>query len=279
MDFDFSAHSVGFFTDDDLPGLEIRSSRYRHCSFAKHAHDTWSVGLVLNGEGRFAQRGTTQPIGRGQIILIPPEELHACNPISRSPWAYLMFHLTGQLFMQVAEDVYGERLGDPIFTSQIVCDSEIGRRMVYLFHLVKNGGTRMEKEAALFTFLSELLLRHAKKTVEEPLRSDEPKTVKLVKEYLAANLEKNVSMDELSIITGVSVYHMLSVFRRTVGIPPHAYQVQMRIKKARKLLLKGHSIVDVALETGFYDQSHFTKKFKPSVGLTPSGYIRAYRFS
>jgi AraC-like DNA-binding protein len=148
--------------------------------------------------------------------------------------------------------------------------------MVALADLVKNGAACLEKEAILFALLWRLLFCHAKPAGEIPAEPHEPSTVTLIKEYLRENLEKNVSMHELSNVTGVSVYHMLSVFRRTVGIPPHAYQVQMRIKEARKLLLKGYSIVDAALETGFYDQSHFTKKFKPSVGLTPRHYIRAH---
>lgn len=276
---DMVPNAVRFWTDVDLPGLEIRSSSYQRCSFSKHAHDTWSVGTVLNGQGRFTTRGTTHSIGQGQTVVIPPEELHACNPRSKSLWAYLMFHLSDHLLREVAKDVYGEHPADPVFTSQVVSDPEIHCLMVGLFELVKNGATRLEKETAMLTFLSELLVRHAKPTVEKLPWIVEPRTVALIKEYLSDNLEKNVSMKELSDHVGVSMYHMLGVFRRAVGMPPHAYQVQMRIKEARKLLLKGYSIADAALETGFCDQSHFTKKFKPSVGLTPRSYIRAYRSS
>jgi AraC-like DNA-binding protein len=213
------------------------------------------------------------------MALIPPEEVHCCNPGSESPWSYLLFHLSDRLFRKAFEDLLGKHSCDPVFPSPVVSDPKIHCLMVGLFELVKNGATRLEKEEALFTFLQELLLRHTNLAGEKLPETHEPGTVRLIKGYLANNLEKNISMDELSDITGVSVYHMLSVFRRTVGIPPHAYQIQMRIKEARKLLLKGYSIVDAALATGFYDQSHFTKKFKPSVGITPSRYIRAHRSS
>lgn len=277
MDSAFSAHSVEFFNDEDLPGLEIRSSSYRRCSFSKHAHETWSVGTVLSGEGKFTLRRTIHSIARGHIVVVPPEEVHACNPGSESPWAYLMFHTSRGLFHQVFEEMYGEGIGDPVFSSQVFYDSEIHRLMISLVELLKNGAPCLEKQATLFTLLRLLLFRHARPADEMPEEIPEPSTVTLIKKYLAEHLEKNVSMHELSNVTGVSVYHMLNVFRRSVGIPPHAYQVQMRIKEARKLLLRGYSIVDAALETGFYDQSHFTKKFKPSVGLTPRRYIRAHQ--
>ena len=277
---DMIPNVVRFWTDVDLPGLEIRSSSYQRCSFSKHSHDTWSVGTILSGQGRFTRRGTTDSIGQGQTVLIPPEEVHACNPESKSPpWAYLMFHLSDRLVRKAAQDVYREHSADPVFPSQVLSDPEIHWHMVGLFDLVRNGATRLEKETALLTFLSELLVRHAKPPGEKLREAVEPRTASLIKEYLASNLEKNVSMNELSDHVGVSMYHMLGVFRRAVGMPPHAYQVQMRIKEARKLLRKGYSIVDAALETGFYDQSHFTKKFKLSVGLTPRGYLRAHRSS
>jgi len=59
-------------------------------------------------------------------------------------------------------------------------------------------------------------------------------------------------------ITNLSPFYLLRVFRKQVGCPPHEYQTQVRIARARKLIRKGHSIAEVALESGFFDQSHFS---------------------
>ena len=275
MQSDSSANMVEFLTDRDLSGLEIRSSRYRRCSFSKHSHDTWSVGVVLDGQGTYTQKGTTYSIGQGHIVLIAPDEFHACNPENGSPWAYLMFHVSRSLFLRVAADAIGERPGEPMFASRVLLDPEIVFLMVRLFKLVKSGAAALEKEDAMFTAFAKLLLRHGKPAPMPP-EPREPQVIGLIKESLADNFEKNISMNELSHVAGVSAYHMLHVFHRTVGMTPHAFQVQMRIKKARKLLLKGYSIVDAALATGFCDQSHFTKKFKPIVGLTPRRYVLSH---
>jgi transcriptional regulator GlxA family with amidase domain len=62
------------------------------------------------------------------------------------------------------------------------------------------------------------------------------------------------------------------VFKREVGVPPHAYQVQMRVRRARRLMLTGMAPADVAISVGFYDQAHLNRHFKRIVGMTPGDY-------
>jgi AraC-like DNA-binding protein len=68
------------------------------------------------------------------------------------------------------------------------------------------------------------------------------------------------------------------VFRQAVGLPPHAYQLQLRLSHARNLLAQGFPISYVAHETGFFDQTHFTKQFKRHVGVTPGTYRKTAKF-
>ena len=92
------------------------------------------------------------------------------------------------------------------------------------------------------------------------------------REFLEANFEQNVSLADLTNLVGLSSYHLLRVFRSEVGLPPHAYLEQIRINYAKQLLRSGMPIVEVAVNTGFVDQSHFTRHFKRHVGITPGLY-------
>ena len=67
----------------------------------------------------------------------------------------------------------------------------------------------------------------------------------------------------------------MRVFRRQTGLPPHAYQTQVRIEAAKNLIIQGRSLAFVAAETGFADQSHFTRRFKQLAGITPGEYAAA----
>lgn len=273
---DFLPETVEFYTDKDLPDLEIRSSFYRRCSFAKHTHNTLSVGVVLRGEGKYIQRGTGHAISQGNIVLVPPGEVHACNPRHDVPWAYLMFHLTEQCLQKFVSCLPSARSGEIYFPAQVVRDPVFHGLLVSLYLLVKNRAGRLEKEAVLYAAICALLTRHAGMAAAKFPGRGEPRLVALVKDYLTDNLHKNISIHELSSVTGISAYHVLHVFREAMGMPPHAYQIQLRVQEARKLLLNGHSIVEAALEAGFCDQSHFSKKFKQIVGVTPRRYVLAH---
>ncbi|GHO98916.1 hypothetical protein KSF_089640 [Reticulibacter mediterranei] len=85
-------------------------------------------------------------------------------------------------------------------------------------------------------------------------------------------------METLASMVHLSEFHLARLFRYVVGLPPHAYQVQVRLWHARKLLAQDFSVSYVAHETGFFDQTHFTKQFKRHVGITPGAYRKTARF-
>src|SRR6185503_13257676 len=83
-----------------------------------------------------------------------------------------------------------------------------------------------------------------------------------VREYLHQNYAQNISLKELAGLANLSAFHLNRVFRTEVGLPPHAYQTQVRVLRSKSLLAQGVSINQTALAVGFFDQSHFTYHFK-----------------
>ncbi|HJQ36418.1 MAG TPA: AraC family transcriptional regulator [Thermoanaerobaculia bacterium] len=104
---------------------------------------------------------------------------------------------------------------------------------------------------------------------------DELRAVAAVRSYLKAHFAEEIALAELSAIAGLSPFHLLRVFRKHTGLPPHEYQLQLRIAHARKLIRDGARLSDAALETGFCDQSHLSRSFKRIVGITPGQYSAA----
>lgn len=84
-----------------------------------------------------------------------------------------------------------------------------------------------------------------------------------------------MSLAELAELSGVSRFQLLRGFAREVGITPHAYLVQRRVRLARQLLAKGQTPVQAAMQAGFADQSHMTRSFVRQIGVTPSRYQAA----
>ncbi len=95
-------------------------------------------------------------------------------------------------------------------------------------------------------------------------------TLQQVTEYIHEHLHQDLKLVELSAIAQLSPYHFLRLFKQRIGITPHQYILQRRIEKAKHLLKHSElSIADIAVLTGFSDQSHLTRCFKRIVGITP----------
>jgi AraC-like DNA-binding protein len=86
---------------------------------------------------------------------------------------------------------------------------------------------------------------------------------------------RRISLVSLAAEAGVTPFHLVREFTRAVGLSPHRYVTQTRIRRARTLLAAGMSPSFVAASTGFADQSHLTTQFRRYVGTTPAAYQRS----
>jgi AraC-like DNA-binding protein len=111
----------------------------------------------------------------------------------------------------------------------------------------------------------------------ESARPREKKAIRRAKEFIQDHFADPISLDALAAHTGISKYHLVRAFSKEVGLPPHAYQNQVRVIRGHTLLGLGHSLAHVALETGFADQSHFGRHFKRVHGLSPAAYLAQAR--
>ncbi len=97
-----------------------------------------------------------------------------------------------------------------------------------------------------------------------------------VMEYVNEHLHQEIKLAELAALTQLSPYHFLRLFKQSVGVTPHQYILQCRIKKAKFLLQHSElSIADIATSVGFCDQSHLNRYFKRIVGVTPKKFLKA----
>jgi AraC family chemosensory pili system transcriptional regulator ChpD len=86
-----------------------------------------------------------------------------------------------------------------------------------------------------------------------------------------------VRLDEVAEAVGLSKFHLLRTFKAATGLTPWRYQVQLRLATARDLLRAGTPASQVAVICGFFDQSHFTRLFRASYGITPAAFAAAQR--
>jgi len=105
-----------------------------------------------------------------------------------------------------------------------------------------------------------------------------PIQVRLVRDYIQANLACSVRLAELADQVRLSPHYFSALFKHSFGIPPHHYVLRQRIEEAQRRLVDGSiSISDVALSLGFSDQSHFSQTFRKVTGTTPKQFQRSTR--
>jgi AraC-like DNA-binding protein len=95
-----------------------------------------------------------------------------------------------------------------------------------------------------------------------------------LRECLHDDCSSNLDLSTLAAQTGLSRFQALRAFKRHYGLPPHAYQLRVRVGIAQRSLREGRQPARVAAECGFVDQSHMTRHFKRLVGVTPAQYQR-----
>lgn len=97
--------------------------------------------------------------------------------------------------------------------------------------------------------------------------------IKILADKIVSHPEQELSIETLAADVFVSKYYFIRKFKSSVGMTPHQFCIQNRIRKSQGLLDGEKTISRIAAEMGFYDQSHFDKAFQRIVGISPSEYI------
>jgi AraC-like DNA-binding protein len=103
-----------------------------------------------------------------------------------------------------------------------------------------------------------------------------PAAMRRLDEYMEAYLSNKIELPTLAAIANLSVYHFAREFKRSTGVTPHNYLLRKRVEFAKNMLTRTESsLAEVALATGFSDQSHLSRHFRQIIGATP----RQFRWS
>ena len=242
----------------------------------KHSHEEYQFGLCVDSFGAYRYRGSRIVVPVGAMSVIQSGEPHRSRDVKdRSHSAvYPMAYAPLSLLRESADEVVKEGGSEPFFRDLVLKDRDLAGSFLRLFSPERTFASGLEHDSLLLSFLTKLVSRHTAGRSVGAKAGKERVFVRRAREYLEDNIARNVSMEELSEAAMLSPYHLSRVFKEEIGVPPHAYQIQARVGRAKSLLLRGWTASKVASETGFYDQGHFTRHFKRLVGVPPGRYAK-----
>lgn len=259
----------------ELNGVFIE--RYRYSSgfvepLSKHSHDEYQFGLSFDCQGEYNYRGQLHYIPKGSLSILQSGEVHA--PSERryleSPATFLMMYTSSVLMQTVATEL-ARSTSLPFFQTTYAVDQTLVNLFLHLHECLETPVSKLQQDSLLVLLLTRLIEHHAHQC--PPIQLKKAKSaIQRVCAFLHEEYTTNVSLQELASLAGLSPFYLCRAFRKATGMTLHAYQIQVRISRAKRLLMQGRAISEVAFETGFYDQSHFGANFKRLVGVTPGQY-------
>ena len=273
MTADASSDDVRFYRSPHIDGLELVSTRYRRRVFPRHWHEEYVIGAMTAGAEKLAIRGAERVVGRGCLILIEPGEPHANAAVDDEPFGYVVVYLPAPLMAGFIRDETAAGDGLDVRFAEAAPHAPDSNRMLVRGHArLIASETPLDQESVLVELLSALMRGgHMSEARVPPAVARQ--AVRDARDHIDGHFCEPVSLRDLADLTGASPFHLLRSFKTQVGLPPAAYQNQLRIAEAKRLLRSGHGIADTAAAVGFSDQSHLTRHFQRIVGTTPGRYL------
>ena len=270
-----SGEDIRVWRSAHLPGVELMTAVHSNRLW-RVFHETYAACVIpphRNGPpeteiARFRYRRRDDVMKPGTVVLLEPGEVHANIRNVRAADFYVFFFDPAILASAARE--LGVSGAVQWRTSR--SESAIVRTVVeQIYGTLARSSAPLESETRLAECIRTLIDTCGERRPTSPPRRHP--AIQRVRDYLHAHVLEPVRLDDLAAVSGLSRYHLVQTFSRTFGLPPHAYQNQLRIAFVQRQLRGGIPPADI--EAGFFDQSHMIRHFKRTVGVTPRQYVAA----
>jgi len=246
-------------------------ARFAGHGYDPHRHDTYSLGYTLQGVQSFAYRGARQNSIPGQSIVLHPDEMHDGHAGDETGFHYRMLYIEPRLI----QAALGNRASSlPFVRDAVSGSSQIRNSIMSFLDDLTRPLESLEIDQLVLNVADDLLhLDPSARSKSNVLNTSvSERAVKNARELIDAEATRGVNSSDLEMCTGLERYEICRLFRRYLGTSPHRYQTFRRLTNAREKIEAGFSLLDIAQDCGFSDQSHMTRVFKKTFGVTPGRY-------
>ncbi|MCH8686103.1 AraC family transcriptional regulator [Pedomonas mirosovicensis] len=246
-----------------LNGLEAVTVAYRRRDFPVHSHDEYVVGVVVEGAEELLVRGERHIVAAGHTLLLQPGEAHANACVGDGVLRYRVLYIPASCNPALADRPMS-------FPAPVSRSAALYRGILDVHRSLQRETGRLEQESLLDRLIG--ILRFG---TEDAAKGALPRCsgrIGRTKAFIDRHFAEDFGLDDLAAIAGLSPYHLLRTFKAEVGLTPVAYRLLRRVLNARELLQSTMPIAEVAVASGFADQSHLTRSFQRLMGVSPARY-------
>ncbi|TKE91730.1 AraC family transcriptional regulator [Vibrio kanaloae] len=248
--------------------ISLIRAQYQEFAFQRHYHLDFHIGLITQGQQKFVYKGTSYHAGAGQVVMMPPDELHDGHSELESGYQVSVFSVSPQWLSDLADQrEHGHTLS---FSELILSDQATFLQLRNLHGLLINQNiSQLAQDCLPFEGFSTIVDRYAKFGSKSDIKLGN-QSIDTLKDYLMENLDQPVRLEQLSDLCDLTTTQFQRHFKNKMGITPYAWLSRLRMEQGMRLIKSGVSGTEVAHQVGFYDQAHFSKAFKTAFGVSPS---------
>lgn len=238
-------------------------------AYRKHRHDTYAICVTEAGVQAFDYRGAAHISMPGDVVVLHPDEIHDGHAGTDAGFGYRIVYVEPSLVFDAVRVLSGHIGALPFVRHPVLRN----RRLAAVIRAAFDD----EREPLAIDDLVVLLTKGLIDVDPSCQRVTLPRhldvaAIDRARQFLDAATNRVVRSWELEAVTGLPRYELARQFRVVMGTSPYRYALMRRLSIARGQIARRRPLVDVALDTGFADQAHFTRMFTAAFGVTPARY-------
>lgn len=251
-----------------VAGMERVEAQFIGRAYEPHRHDTYSIGYTLRGVQSFRYRGTDEHSLAGQVFVLHPDETHDGHAGTAEGFRYRILYVEPRAI----QDALGAtRRALPFVRDTVSTNRRIVAAIAPALADLDHGMEELQRDQVL-TALADALIAADPSTPPRRVSAPHRRAVMRARELLDAGVQGGVTSAALEAATGLSRFALARHFRACLGTSPYRYLVMRRLDHARLRIREGRSLAVAAAESGFADQSHMTRHFRLTYGLSPGNW-------
>lgn len=259
-----------YLPHSEYPSTKHPSGYYFSWEKGRVLHE-YQIIYITQGKGIFETKKTNYIINAGSVIILRKGEWHRYRPLKEFGWTESYIGFDGKLadfFLQKQEilrDIEVVELGD----QEVLLDT-----FYKIFDLVKNEGPCFQQIASglIIKLLGYILSLDTQKTFAG---NNIEKSIQEICYHIREHIEDDFNFERLTQNYDTSCSHLRKMFKQYTGKSPHQYYLDMKIIRAKELILNTNlSIKEIAFSLGFESIHYFSRLFKNKVGRAPTEFRR-----
>ncbi|MBD9529771.1 AraC family transcriptional regulator [Paracoccus sp. PAR01] len=254
-------------------GIELFEAALSNQTFARHAHEGFAVGAIVQGAGGYLCRGESMVLPTGSLSLMNPEEAHTGHAAAGRV-RYNMLYVSEVAVREVLglRDLRGFAEIAPRDRGRKL--TQALSRLASCLNVARTTDQRLVTEEAVHEVLAQAFTHYGRAELRQP--GQEPAAIRALLDRIDAGVATGEipTLTDLAAGVGLNRSYLIRSTVRATGLTPHGHVLRARVNHARRLLLDGTPAVEAAITAGFCDQAHLIRQFRRHLGVTPGALIR-----